>query len=182
MHISLYIPRASMSITRRSLVLNSSIHLSMISRGILFHSSIMASFKESIWLILHPCYTFCSKILRVLRSPNLLDSNLEIIFGDQWWGSRNLGLLSFNISRVSLTVWVLASFCMNKYSLCFASLFNSGIIFFNSKLQKYFAFTFVFNSTSFHYSHRNYYLLGKSFNFANNFSSGTSTFFIFFRV
>ena len=37
--------------------------------------------------------------------------------------------------------------CMNKYSLCFASMFISGIIFFNSILQKYSPFTFVFSST-----------------------------------
>ena len=51
--------------------------LSIISCRILFHSSTMASFKELRLVILWPRYT------RVLRSQNLLDSNLsQSVAGD----------------------------------------------------------------------------------------------------
>ena len=66
--------RLSTSITRRSLGLNMSIHLSMISCGILFRSLAMASFKESRLAILRSRHNFAPG---VLRSQNLLDSNLD---------------------------------------------------------------------------------------------------------
>ena len=60
---------------------------------------------------------------------------------------RGSFFLSFNLLGVSLTMWALAQHCMNKYSLCFTSLFISEILFLDSTLLQYFAFTFVFDST-----------------------------------
>ena len=108
----------STSITRRSLGLNAWIHLSMISFRILFHSSTMDSLKKSRSVILLSRYTFCS-------------SHSQILFGGQWWSNRSC-YLSFKISRVILAALALS--CMNKYSLCFFSLFISGIIIFYSTI------------------------------------------------
>ena len=124
--------RLSTWITHRSLVLNAPIHFSMISWGVLFHSSTMACFKELRSVILRPRYTFCSKSP---PSPqNLLDSNLDYSVS-RWDSSNRNRFFSFNISRANLTVWDLAPFCMNKYLLCFTSVFILGIIFFNSTLK-----------------------------------------------
>ena len=121
--------RPSTSVTRRALGLNASIRLS-ISCGILFHSSTMASFEESRSVILRPRYTCCS---RVPGLQNLLDSNLDYSVANDGAPVIKVVFLCVNISRVSLA---LAPSCMNKYPLCFASLFISGIfIFFNNTLQ-----------------------------------------------
>ena len=55
----------SASITHQSLRLNASIHLSMISIGISWHSSTMASLKDWISVILWPWYTFCSRCSQI---------------------------------------------------------------------------------------------------------------------
>ena len=124
--------RHSTSITRGSLGLNASIHLSMISYGILFYSSTMASLKELKSVILRPKYKFCSRSSQIPKSTEFKSG----LLGGQSWGSNNRScFLSFKISRVSLTVWALALSFMDKYSLCFASLPSWGIIFFNSTLQ-----------------------------------------------
>ena len=120
------------SITRWILGLHTSIYLSIISWKILFHSSTMSSFKKLTLVILQPRYTFCSRILQIPKSTRFKSG----LFNGQWSGSSSWScFLSFNISRVSLVVWALAPSCMNKYSLCFISLFFSGIMFLNSTLQ-----------------------------------------------
>lgn len=81
----------------------------------------------------------------VLRSQNLLDSNLDYSVTSD--GAPEIEVSFFNISRVILAVWALARSCTNNYSLCFTSLFISEIIFSISILQWCFAFTFVFGST-----------------------------------
>ena len=65
--------RPSTSITRRSLGLTASIHLSMISCGILFHSSSMASFKESTSVIFPIQHHFPNRH----QLSFLLDSSLD---------------------------------------------------------------------------------------------------------
>ena len=112
----------------------------MIFFGILFHSSTMASFKNSRTTILRLRYTFYSRCPQISKSTGFKYS----VTSD---GAREIEVSFFNISRVISAVWALARSCTNNYSLCFTSLFISEIIFSFSILQWCFAFTFVFGST-----------------------------------
>ena len=101
------------------------LHLSIISLE--FYSTLQQWFLPTGLVILQLQYIFCSRSLQIPK-PSGLKTGL---FGGQWWGSSNQSyFLSFNISRESLAV--LALFCRSKYSLCSASLFISGIIFFKN--------------------------------------------------
>ena len=60
--------RPSTSITRYSLGLNASVHLSVVSCGILFHSSTVVSFKESRSVIVQSRYTFRSRSSHIPKS------------------------------------------------------------------------------------------------------------------
>ena len=103
------------------------LHLSIISLE--FYSTLQQWFLSTGLVILRLWYIFCSRSLQIPKLSGLKTG----LFSGQWWGSRNRScFLSFNISRVSLAVWVLALFCRSKYSLCSASLLISGIIFFKN--------------------------------------------------
>ena len=100
--------------------------------GILFLSSTTVFFSESRSVILRPQDAYCSGSPQIAKSTEFKSG----LFGGQWWGfSSRISFLYFNISGVILVRWALPAFCMNKYSLCLASLFTSGIIFFNSTLS-----------------------------------------------
>ena len=60
--------RPSTSITRQSLRLKAAILLSVISSGIVFHSSAIASFKESKLVVLRLWYTFRSRSPQIPKS------------------------------------------------------------------------------------------------------------------
>ena len=154
--------RLSTSITRRSLCLNYSMHLSKISCGV-FHSVTVASFKGSRLVFLQPWSTFCSISPQTLKSTGFKSD----LFCDQGWGSSKQSFsLSFNISKVSLAIWGQALSCMNKNLLSFACLFFSVIIFLNSTLHNtwhlpmYWTEQKTRSFNSFWYRHKHHYFLG----------------------
>ena len=108
----------------------------------------------SMWIIINQYRSKCllSTSITCLSLGLNASIHLSMIFAEfystlqQWLLLKNQDPLSFslgihflpgvpNIWRVGLDVWALAPSCMNMYSLCFASLFISEIIFFNSALQ-----------------------------------------------
>ena len=120
----------STSVTRRILRSNMSIHLSMISWGILENGLnlgewLLSKNRDRLYFGLGIHFP-----LEVPGSKNLLYSNLDYSVASD--GAPVMKIVSC-FSTFQGSAWPCD--CMNDYSLCFASLFISGIIFFDSTLH-----------------------------------------------